>query len=197
MVSGEHGHFNLLELSKFHAVSGFKKHPKVVEKCQEFHLVLCANRRKAHNYTPSPVLPNRPWPTFAWNSAQNCIVIGEDVPVRQERPGSLVAQIFKLSLPQGQRLTNSEQVDVCLLLECFNPESTHSPSPVQCAPITPRGFSLVLQRSNDKWGLGKVFCFLSLPRNYFEQVHINCGMLLPKTCLELHFQSGKTKKVLI
>lgn len=42
----------------------------------------------------------------------------------------------------------------------------------------------------------EAFCFLPpAPRNYFKQAHINFGMLLlPKTCLELHFQNGNTEK---
>lgn len=110
----------------------------------------------------------------------------------------LAASLHKYSncLFHNDKDSNSKQVNTCLLLECFNLESTHSPSPMRCAPISPPGFYLVLQRSKEEEDLGS---FLSPPppRNYFEQVHINCGMLLPKTYLELHFQSGKTKKVLI
>lgn len=38
VVSGEHGHFSLLELPKFHAVSGFKKHPKVIKNAKNLTL---------------------------------------------------------------------------------------------------------------------------------------------------------------
>lgn len=114
--------------------------------------------------------------------------------MRQERPGSLVAQIFKLSLPQGQRFTNSEQVDACLLLECFNPESTLSPSPMQCAPITPRGFSLVLQRSKDKGGLGKFFVFFPSQETTLSRCTLIVECYYPRRVWSSTFRVGRPKR---